>query len=133
MFQKDQIYNRRKDVHKVYGGQEQGGISTPANHKVIFLFTSTTGHEHGYKDGWNEEGYLYTGEGQTGDMSFTRGNKAILEHEGAKKSLHLFEYVSLGHVRYIGEMRYTSHKIVQGKDTMGNMRKMIVFTLKEVC
>src|SRR5690606_41262286 len=41
---------RRRHLHQLYGGQEQGGISTPSGHNMIFLFTSDRGREHGYQD-----------------------------------------------------------------------------------
>ena len=34
-----QKYNRKKDIHERFGGQQQGGISTPANHPFVFIFT----------------------------------------------------------------------------------------------
>lgn len=133
MFEKGEIYNRRNDLHRLYGGQMQGGISTPSKHNFIMLFTSTTGEQYGYKDGWNSDGYyIYTGEGQDGDMSFTRGNLAIRDHEKKNKELHVFEYVSMGHVKYVGQMIYQDHKIIQGKDIKGNVRKIITFILKPV-
>lgn len=132
MFEKGKIYNRQDDLHKNYGGQMQGGISTPSNHDFIMLFTSTTGEQYGYNDGWSDEDYLYTGEGQEGDMSFVRGNLAIRDHEETGKSLHLFQYVSRGHVEYIGKMIYKDHKIKEGKDIHGHIRKIIVFVLQQV-
>jgi 5-methylcytosine-specific restriction protein A len=132
MFEKGKVYNRRDDLHKNYGGQIQGGISTPSKHDFIMLFTSTTGEQYGYSDGWNEEDYLYTGEGQEGDMSFVRGNLAIRDHEETGKSLHLFKYVSRGYVEYIGQMIYRDHKIKEGKDIHGRTRKVIVFVLQQV-
>ena len=45
-------YNRRRDIHAIYGGQQQGGICTPTEHPVIFLFTGEAGGQHGYSDGW---------------------------------------------------------------------------------
>jgi 5-methylcytosine-specific restriction protein A len=132
MFEKGKIYNRRNDLHKHYGGQIQGGISTPSRHNFIMLFTSTTGAQYGYSDGWSNEGYLYTGEGQKGEMSFVRGNLAIRDHEKVGKSLHLFEYVSLGNVRYIGQMSYKSYIIKDAKDKDGYIRKIIVFILQPI-
>jgi 5-methylcytosine-specific restriction protein A len=39
------------------------------------------GEQHGYADGWSADGlFLYTGEGQQGDMAFVRGNAAIRDH-----------------------------------------------------
>ena len=34
-----QVYNRHRDLHGHYGGQQQGGISTPAGYSLVFLFT----------------------------------------------------------------------------------------------
>ncbi len=120
MFQIDQVYKRR-DLHEKYGGQQQGGISTPANHPFIFLFSSKSGKTYGYKDG---------GEGQEGDMQFVRGNKAIRDHQKDGKSLYLFEYVDRGYVRFIGEMVCWKIHEKSGLDIKGRLRKMIVFELK---
>jgi 5-methylcytosine-specific restriction protein A len=130
MFIKNKIYNRRDDLHSKYGGQMQGGISTPSKHNFIMLFTSNTGEQYGYNDGWNANGeFIYTGEGQQGNMSFVRGNLAILRHSANDKPLHLFKYVSMGHVKYIGQMQYKSHEIIEGNDVHNSVRKIIVFTL----
>jgi len=39
LFVPEQLYHRRRDIHARFGGQEQGGMITPANHKLIFLVT----------------------------------------------------------------------------------------------
>lgn len=132
MFVQGKIY-RRRALHEVYGGQMQGGISTPADHNIILLFTSERGQEHGYSDGWNEDGvFLYTGEGQRGDMAFVRGNAAIRDHMETGKELHLFSQASPGHVRYIGQMTCKGYHFKQGRDTRGEVRQMIVFELLPV-
>ena len=60
---------RRGDLHDEYGGQQQGGISTPASQPVIFTFTGEQGEQYGYRDGFRADGtFWYTGEGQIGDM-----------------------------------------------------------------
>ena len=38
-FEVAKLYSRRRDIHEVYGGQQQGGICTPQNAPFIFLFT----------------------------------------------------------------------------------------------
>lgn len=118
---------RRRDLHAEYGGQQQGGISTPARHPIIFLFSGPSGERYGYTDGWKGRRYLYCGEGQVGDMSFTRGNKAIRDH--GDKEIHVFEQIGGGLVRYVGEFRYDCHHIREGTDTQGRKRRMIVFEL----
>ncbi|WIF06166.1 hypothetical protein QEP77_20460 [Serratia sp. B1] len=55
----------RKALIELYGGQLQGGIWTPREFPVIFIFTGESGETYGYKDGWTAEGsFSYTGEGQ---------------------------------------------------------------------
>jgi len=81
---------RRRDLHKRLGGQRQGGISTPKSRNIILLFTGESGKQHGYDDDWTDDGiFLYTGEGQHGDMRFVAGNKAIRDHSITGKDLHL--------------------------------------------
>lgn len=41
---------RRRDLHKRWGGQRQGGISTPSRNNIILLFTGDAGQQHGYRD-----------------------------------------------------------------------------------
>ncbi len=93
------------------------------------IFVADSGEKFGYKDGWTEDGFLYAGEGQSGDMTFIRGNRAIRDHAGDGKQLHLFEYVRMGHVRYFSEMVYRTHRIIQAPDINGALRDGIVFVL----
>ena len=124
---------RRRYLHSEYGGQEQGGISTPANHPFIMLFTAPSGLSHGYEDGWTESGiFLYSGEGQLGDMSFVRGNRALRDHLPDGKDIYLFEYVDRGLVRYVGQMIVSGYHERTGGDSAGNQRHAIVFELVPV-
>ncbi|MFC2054753.1 HNH endonuclease [Chloroflexota bacterium] len=129
MFNIGQIY-RRADLHAQYKGQEQGGISTPSQYPFIMLFSGETGEQYGNEDGFQADGiYWYTGEGQVGDMQYIRGNRAILDSPSNGKSLHLFEYVGVGMVQYIGEMSYLGHHETQAPDRNGNLRQAIIFEL----
>lgn len=72
MFIPGQIY-RRRDLHRDYGGQQQGGICTPSRFPIVLLFTGESGTQHGYRDGWQNDGlFLYTGEGQRGEPHHIR-------------------------------------------------------------
>jgi 5-methylcytosine-specific restriction protein A len=130
-FQVGRVYNRRADIHGPYGGQQQGGISTPSRCPFIFLFSSSSGRQHGYQDGWNEEGvYFYTGEGQSGDMQFVRGNLAIRDHAADGKDIHLFEALAQGEgYRYLGRFDCAGWEYRRGPDTAGQDRQVIVFHL----
>lgn len=131
LFEIGSVYNRRKDIHSVYGGQQQGGISTPKSEPFIFLFTGQSGTSYGYEDGWTKDGLFgYTGEGQSGDMEFLRGNKAILEHASNGKDLLLFEILEKRQgVRFIGPFYCDRYETYQGLDVDGLTRESIRFLL----
>lgn len=131
MFVIDQEY-RRRDLHDENGGQRQGGISTPARHPIVLLFTSEAGQAYGYRDGWEEGVFLYTGEGQSGNMGFVRGNRAILNHAQDGKDLHLFQQMRKGYVKYVGQMVCTGYRLITGPDVDSHQRQTIVFELKPV-
>jgi hypothetical protein len=126
---------RRTEVHKQFGGQRQGGISTPAKAPFVMLITGDSGKQHGYADEWTDDGvFLYTGEGQHGDMKFIKGNRAILDHANNGKALHVFEQDKKDKrfLRYLGEMEYVGHEYREALDTGGKERKAIVFQLRPV-
>jgi 5-methylcytosine-specific restriction protein A len=94
------------------------------------LFTGEQGRQYGYRDDWTEDGiFLYTGEGQVGDMTFVRGNRAIHDHVADGKDLHLFKYAGRGQVRYMSQMVCTGYQERQALDKEGNERRVIVFEL----
>ena len=129
-FEVGQVYNRKSEIHEVYGGQRQGGISTPTNQPMIFLFTSEAGEGYGYEDRFHEDGtFRYTGEGQVGDMEMVRGNAAVRDHASNGKTLCLFEYVKKGYVRFVAEATYIGHHYEQRPDRDGRFRQAVIFEL----
>lgn len=131
VFELEKLYSRRKDIHEKFGGQQQGGISTPANTPYIFLFTSEAGEQHGYDDGYDKNGmFIYTGEGQVGPMQFLRGNRAILNHIEDGKELLLFSSTKKSGVhRFKGTFVYAGWSNEIGPDRDGNPRELIQFHL----
>lgn len=122
-------YSRREEIHGEFGGQQQGGISTPEG-PFVFLFTGEMGEQYGYKDGWTDGVFLYVGEGQRGDMEFVRGNKAIRDHAINGKELLLFEAVKRnGSYRYAGEFACAGWHLRDARDADGATRRVIVFEL----
>lgn len=123
-------YRRKPDIHEKYGGQRQGGISTPKDVPSVFLFTSNAGEQHGYKDEYRPDGlFWYTGEGQLADMKMEGGNKAILTHVESKKSLHVFEYTRKAHVRYLGKAECLGYHEEVRPNREGDDRIVFVFHL----
>jgi 5-methylcytosine-specific restriction protein A len=130
-FELGKVYSRARDLHEPYGGGRQSGISTPKDQPFIFLFTGESGEQHGYEDGWDADGvFLYSGEGQLGDMQFVRGNRAIRDHATDGKDLLLFQSLGKGlGVRYLGSFACAGWLNGSGVDRDGQLRQVIVFQL----
>lgn len=129
------LYNRQAQIHALLGGQQQGGISTPKDKSIIIAFTGEAGVSHGYRDFWDDdEIFHYCGEGQSGDMRYAGGNRAIEQHVSDGKKLILFQMMGKGRpYRYLGEfVRLSSYIQPNTPDTKGDLRDAIVFRLRPV-
>lgn len=129
----NQLYNRRADIHAKYGGNWQSGICPSGKFPYIFIFSGKSGKQHGYEDGWdNPNVFTYTGEGQSGDMEFTRGNLALLNHIKDGKRVFLFESAGRGFVKFICEVEYHDVDYFETHDTSGATRIGIKFFFKRI-
>jgi len=127
----NQIYNRRRDIHGQYGGNPQSGISVSASYPYIFIFSGKSGHQHGYQDGWlNPNIFSYSGEGQSGDMAYTRGNLALRDHKLSGRRVFLFESDGRGIAQFICEVEVYDSEYFETHDTAGNQRLGIKFFFK---
>lgn len=124
----------RRAIHRRYGGQQQGGISTPTSLDSILVFTDPkSGARYGYDvfEGRVEDGsYWYTGEGQVGPMEFKGGNKAIRDSAIDSRSIRLL-LVNRTNATYIGEFitGEPTYKVERARDRNGDERPVIVFKL----
>lgn len=84
----------RREIHAIYGGQQQSGIVTPKIIPDILIFTDpVAGARYGYAEfeGLDENGsYWYTGQGQRGPQKFTLGNKALRDAAADGRTIRLF-------------------------------------------
>jgi len=134
-FEVGALYNRQKQIHGVFGGQRQGGISTPKEHPLVIAFTGEAGVSHGYHDFWDDaEVFHYFGEGQVGDMKYVAGNRAIGEHVKDGKTLVVFQMMGKGRpYRYLGRFMCQSSYVQPGMpDGKGQPRSAIVFRLRSL-
>lgn len=134
-FEVGALYNRQKQIHGVFGGQQQGGISTPKEHPLVIAFTGEAGVSHGYHDFWDDhEVFHYFGEGQVGDMKYLAGNRAIGEHVKDGKTLVVFQMMGKGRpYRYLGRFMCQSSYVQPGMpDGKGQPRSAIVFRLRSL-
>lgn len=127
-----EIYRRRQDIHDRFGGQRQSGIVTPAKYPAVFLFTGK-GVRHGYVDTESEDGtFQYVGEGQKGDMTLTKGNKAIYRHAADGKDLLLFRMLAGRRIQFVGSFNCAGYEERIGLDQHKTSRKTLVFHLLPV-
>lgn len=134
-FEVGALYSRQKQIHGVFGGQQQGGISTPKEHPLVIAFTGEAGMSHGYHDFWDDdEVFHYFGEGQVGDMKYVAGNRAIGEHAKDGKTLVVFQMMGKGRpYRYLGRFMCQSSYVQPGTpDREGQPRSAIVFRLRSL-
>ena len=74
--------------------------------------------------------FLYTGEGQKGDMDFVPGNRAIRHHALDGKDIHLFQALGRGEgYRYLGRFACSTWELRKGTDLYRDERRVIVFRL----
>lgn len=78
----------------------------------------------------NENVFSYTGEGQSGDMTFTRGNLALKDHIRDGKRVFLFEQTRKGYVRFKTELIFFDCDFYPTYDTAGKERRGIKFFFK---
>ena len=103
------------------------GRDNDAGHSLVFLFIGVSGSEYGYRDEFRPDGtFWYTGEGQKGDMSMVRGNRAIRDHKADGRDLHLSEAIGSGEVRNLGQALYLDHHWEEHWDKDDNLRRAIV-------
>jgi 5-methylcytosine-specific restriction protein A len=132
LFTLNQIY-KRSALHDKYGGSRQNGISPSAKQPIIFVFTGSGGEQHGYRDIWvNKNVFSYTGEGQIGDMQFTRGNLQLRDHIKLGKRVFLFQNDKRSYVKYVGEMEVFDCDYFETHDTKGDLRIGIKFFFKPI-
>lgn len=128
---------RRTELHRRFGGREQGGISPSRKTPNVFVITAERGKNFGYiYDGWSsDDGFFhYTGEGQSGDQQMTQGNRAVHDHEDPSDPRELHLLVAEGtDLEYIGQFRYHDHYAADAPDVDRNeTRKVIVFRLEQL-
>ncbi|WP_223263028.1 hypothetical protein [Arthrobacter sp. NamB2] len=128
----------RVSLHAAFGGQEQGGISTPKSTSDVFIFTDPDkGARYGYDkfEGLREDGnYSYTGEGQVGDQVIDkRGNAALIRSAAQGRIIRLFRtkktYATYVGSFTLGEPAYWESTI---PDINGDDRRGYIFNLEPI-
>jgi hypothetical protein len=124
-------------LHRRYGGRRQGGIAPSRRSPNVMVFSEAeSGEQHGYFDGWRDDGrFHYTGEGQRGDQRMRNGNASILRHAADGRALRLFDGAR-GRVTYVGEFALDSARPYYTTDApetgTQQTRSVIVFRLRPV-
>ena len=90
----------RQELHRLYGGRPHPRVSMSNRAPVVFLFIDPSVRENG----WQNETYVYIGEGRNEDQRLTHGNAAILKaaDDGRVLSVWLETNTSSDTVTYAG-------------------------------
>jgi 5-methylcytosine-specific restriction enzyme A len=123
---------RRRDLHARFGGNRFKGIAVSQAQNAVLLFHTAEPSQQFYRDGYDEDGiYWYCGEGTSGDMRWTSGNRAIRDHVNDGRDLFLFERVQRrdGLWKLTGLMHCAGYKTEPRNDRMGESRIAIIFGL----
>ena len=124
---------KRSEIHDQFGGNRQSGISNSANFPYIFIFSGAQGKQYGYKDGWdNPNVFSYTGEGQSGDKQYIKGNLALRDHKKNGRRVFLFEYARPGIVKLVSELVQFDADYFETFDSQKKLRQGIRFFFKRV-
>jgi len=123
---------KRADLHSRFGGSRIAGI-VPAKHEplVLLFHTEEPAHQF-YRDGFGADGlYWYCGEGTSGDMSWSAGNRAVRDHMQQGRSLMFFERFRRkgGLWRFSFVMQFVRFKEEERPDARGQRRRAFVFGL----
>ncbi len=124
----------RRALQAEYGGRTQGGIGPSRKTPNVLIFSDpVAGEPHGYYDGWLDDCFHYTGEGQRGDQQMKSGNAAILNHAAEGRALRVFKGAR-GVVTYVDEFELDQAKPFYRTDAPetgdGPIREVIVFRLR---
>ena len=135
----------RREISAKYGGGLQSGIAASGQTPNVMIFTDPEeATENGYNfDGWVEdEIFQYTGEGQSGDQVWKRGNKRLGEHHLNQDAVRVFVANGIQpgtkdtkkHL-YLGEFRLDEDEPflrAECPDREGDDRAVFVFRLRPV-
>lgn len=76
--------------------------------------------------------FTYTGEGQEGDMQFTRGNLALRDHINQGRRVFLFESGERSFVKFVCELEFFDFDYFETPDRLGQLRIGIKFFFKRM-
>jgi len=122
---------KRSELHDIYGGNRENGISNCKDSPIIFIFSDPRKKNKLYVDEWKNEYFYYSGEGKEGDMEMTRGNKSVFNHINDNKQIHLFEKIETSQYTYKGRLQYKDLSYGESKDKNGDIRESFQFIFKK--
>lgn len=123
---------KRLDIHRVYGGARQSGVSLSKSEPVVFLFATNQWKVSHYPDEWDERGvHWFCAQGSSGNQKWTGVNKAIRDHHAVGRELLYFEGLKGpgGLWKYIGSVVCIGHRRSVSIGLDGNERSIIQFGL----
>jgi len=121
----------------------QGGIryAGSASHpkRIVFITGASVeaqqgrngaGKDHPYHDRWENGILYYTGEGQTGDQTLTKGNLALHVSSEVKCPVYGFLKKAPNQYEYLGRFRVVGTDTERQADSEGRPRQVYVFRME---
>ena len=137
IIQKDQNITNDELVER-FGVGNMGGIRHSKKNNVLILCSTFSNQ---YEDDVDEDAHLikFTGEGQSGDQTLSRGNHKIANSENTPILFFKEKYQEQG-VRkrgpldniysFVGKVRYVKHYWKEEQDVNGSKRQVLKFVLE---
>jgi len=137
IIQKDQDITNDELVAK-FGVGNMGGIRHSKKNNVLILCSTFSNQ---YDDDVDEDAHLikFTGEGQSGDQTLSKGNHKIANSENIPMLFFKEKHQEQG-VRkrgpldniysFVGKVRYVKHYWKEEQDVNGNKRQVLKFVLE---
>ncbi|MEM2518507.1 MAG: YDG/SRA domain-containing protein [Candidatus Bathyarchaeia archaeon] len=117
------------------GIRYSGNLKVGVSHVVLTTVLNKTPEEsveNPYKDRFEGESLLYTGEGRFGDQQMTRGNLVLKMQMEKRFPIFVFERKAPGKYVFLGQYNVVSVQTEKQHDAHGKIRNVFIFKLEKV-
>lgn len=112
-----------------------GNLKTGVRYVVLITVLDKTPEEsleNPYRDRFEGDLLMYTGEGRVGDQQMIRGNLVLKMQMERGFPVYVFEKKSPGRYMFLGRFNVKGFRMEQQPDVRGETRKVFVFMLRKV-
>lgn len=116
------------------GGIRYRGSDSDPEYAVVITsapgsYTDRVDRRRPYRDRWDGETLLYTGEGKIGPQELTKGNLALYMQRVRQYPIYLFRQAAPNQYQYIGQAQVRGFYEEDQLDELDQMRRVFVFKM----